>query len=131
MKVITLACVVLAVLLAGSAVAASEQTVAFWDGNDLLAMCRSRNPVAVGECVGFVGGIAGAIQIAQAFGGTGWRACRPKAATNVQVRDVAVKFLIDHPGAAALFGGRLGGPGPRRGVSLPAGLTRSEPPDLT
>jgi Ssp1 endopeptidase immunity protein Rap1a len=65
----------------------------FYSGNELFETCK-RNPAA---CLGY---ISGSFDALAGSGGTlnGWRTCPPQAAlTNVQIRDVVMKYLTEHP----------------------------------
>ena len=92
--------VLLTAVLGVASAAPAHASVTFMTGNDLLQMCRSSASfVESGECLGFVAGIADAMESAQAAGGSlaGWRACRSLPVTRGQVQDVAVQFLTRHP----------------------------------
>lgn len=79
--------------------------VAFLDGQGLLAECRSTQPIAVQDCLGFATGVADAASvIMQAKGDIGrtttgavLSVCRPVQATNGQVRDAIVQYIGAHP----------------------------------
>jgi Rap1a immunity proteins len=75
---------VMAVVMPGN----SQTTYgAFYSGNELFETCK-RNPAV---CLGYVSGSFDAIG-----GEWGGRTCPPKEVTNVQIRDVVMKFLTDH-----------------------------------
>jgi hypothetical protein len=96
--------VAVAVLLAGSAVAA-DPSQHFLTGDDLLQSCRaSEFSFEVGEYLGFVMGVADQMATGQAAarerGDTvgGLRACPSPDVTGNQVRDAVVAgFLTRHP----------------------------------
>jgi hypothetical protein len=96
------------VLLTGSAVA-EEFTEGYIDGNRLWDICRSdvRENVA---CNGFVVGVADAMSVAQTIkGGSigGWRMCSPENVSVLQMKDVATRFLREHPEWRHLTGASL------------------------
>jgi hypothetical protein len=92
----------LAVLLTGSTVTPPADA-AFLTGNELFATCLQQPPnyLEMGACIGFVGAIGDAMAEAQISGATvmGLRACVPPGVTPWQARDVAVRFLTNHPEA--------------------------------
>lgn len=83
-----------ATLLFAFPVNANAQGVerAFYNGNDLLELCRGP---AAGQCSGYVAGVADAITGGRGL--KGWTPCMPHAVTIGQARDVAVRFLEMNP----------------------------------
>jgi hypothetical protein len=75
----------------------------FETGNQLFEECQpSASYYKQGVCLGFVAGVADAMDAAQSSWRhetvTGWRACLPaNQVTEGQVQDVAVNFLTRHP----------------------------------
>jgi len=85
-----------------------------YDGNKLLQTCQASDFSSKGVCLGYVVGVADAMEGAQFEGGTvlGSRACFPAYMTALQAKDVAVMFLTSHPewrhfGASGLVAGAL------------------------
>jgi hypothetical protein len=74
-------------------------------GNWLLNICESNNPTNLGMCIGFIAGAAHGME----FGGisvadpakrrspTYPMYCIPESVTNVQLRDIVIRFLRQHP----------------------------------
>ena len=81
-------------LLAGRVEAAESRS--FQDGNEVLAQCDDN---FTDVCIGYVEGIADAINLARSRGQTigGWTACIPLPVTAGQMRDVAKDYLRRHP----------------------------------
>jgi len=77
------------------AVMAPRARASFLTGNDLLEACQStKGSFSSGGCMGFTTGVADAMAWNELNGST---ACLPLEATSVQVRDIAVQFLVKHP----------------------------------
>ncbi len=81
---------------------ALAQRVSKVDGTKLLAMCT--NPKDKVECEAYLSGVGDAIG---AGGKATAEACIPVSVTTVQLHDVVVKFLKDHPGDRELKAGTL------------------------
>lgn len=99
--------VLTALLLTASAVVAEEFTEGYVDGNKLWDICRS--DVRENACDWYVLGVADAMSVAQTKGGSigGWRMCGPENVSVVQVKDVAARFLREHPELRHLSGASL------------------------
>jgi hypothetical protein len=68
-------------------------------GHKLIGRCISNERADGGLCLGYILGVADAMQAAQASGGTllfGWQACPPSEATARQVQEAVVRFLLIH-----------------------------------
>jgi hypothetical protein len=92
---------------------ATEGARTFDTGNTLLESCKESNPSPGGyQCVGVIAGATDMLQYWQALRRPRWRVCMTDAVTEVQARDVVVRFLLVHPerrhyGAAELIGQAL------------------------
>jgi len=95
------AAIAVAALLA--APAAAEGPSSSWTtGSELRTTCEA---AALGPCLGYAVAIADVMVNGNTI--TSWRACIPEAATTGQLKDIAVRYLRDHPderhyGAASL-----------------------------
>lgn len=75
----------------------SPARATFTDGNDLLTSCSADLYV---ECLGYVAGIADAMETAQSCNNgslAGWQACVPIGVRKSQAKDVVIRFLREHP----------------------------------
>ena len=82
---------------------ADALSINYYDGNKLLEVCRSDDY----QCATYVVGVTDG-QLAAIVATSRTRAyCIPKGATSEQVKDVVVKYLIDHPQERHLLGGIL------------------------
>ena len=80
-------------LFMGSPARAGES---FFTGNTLLSLCNDNgSDVNWGRCSGYVEGIS------DSFSGggniSGWKACLSGNITSDQIRDIVVRFLVNHP----------------------------------
>lgn len=69
----------------------------FVGGNQLHQWCQNNGRVEQSLCMGFIVGVADAIQAAQYNGYRGPTVCFPDASNVGQVVDVGKKWLVDHP----------------------------------
>jgi TctA family transporter len=82
--------------MTGSVEAEEKQVTGFLTGNELLTWCSE---ALTARCRAYDMGIADAISLSQAFGGSlvGFRACFPPGVNSKQVEDIATRFLREHP----------------------------------
>ena len=80
----------------------TRQGYSYITGARLSGPCTSGGQRDSGLCLGYILGIADAMQAAQASGGAlfGWRACVSPEIRPEQLLDVAVRFLAAHPAYA-------------------------------
>jgi hypothetical protein len=76
----------------------------FESGNDLLRKCQSGTPVEKTFCIGYIIGVidmVGVVEVSVDIDGKReWKhpvVCLPIEAEAGQIRDVIVKYLVDHP----------------------------------
>jgi hypothetical protein len=71
----------------------------FWTGNDLLTRCGDSTMPGTLVCLTYLQGVADTMIVAQTPKGgiMGWRACIPAGVQASQLRDVATRFLREHP----------------------------------
>jgi hypothetical protein len=75
-------------------------TPGYVTADKLVGRCTGGREGDEGLCLGYILGVADAMQAAQATNGTlvfGWRACPPHDTTALQVREVVVHFLLAYP----------------------------------
>ena len=66
-------------------------------GNKFLEVCRGGN-TEQGFCWGYFTGVSDGIAILQTSEGLSWQPiCKPRKVTTVQLRDVVIKYIDDHP----------------------------------
>jgi hypothetical protein len=94
MKLLAAVASVLAAPFATSAAPAAVQGLN--TGNDVLAVCSSEDIDDGYRCMGFLEGVTRTAGLYGALGSKP-RLCLPDAVTLQQARDVAVKYLQDHP----------------------------------
>jgi hypothetical protein len=67
-------------------------------GHLLLKICRGGNAGQIGYCLGYISGISDGITTLQMLKPPNWTPiCKPDWLTDRQLRDVVVKYLVDHP----------------------------------
>jgi Ssp1 endopeptidase immunity protein Rap1a len=74
---------------------AADTVSAILSGDQLLSDCLSKDPDRVLLCAAYVAGVADALAISRAIEGR--PPCMPAGATVEQVKDVAVRYLRQHP----------------------------------
>ena len=67
----------------------------FNNGNTLLTICNEDNAVFWGNCGGYIEAVSDVLSHGVAIAGR--KACPPGQATGGQVRDIVVRFLVNHP----------------------------------
>jgi hypothetical protein len=93
-------------------------------GDRLIATCSSRSEGDNALCLGYILGVTDAMQASKASGRAlifGWRACLPPETTSQGLRDVAVHFLIAHPGVRQSSASGLVAKALSEAYSCPAG----------
>jgi len=84
------------------------QKVPDYSGNDLLRECTDKNSVSEVHCLGFISGVwAGASLMAIAYHVDKPFFLIPDGATADQLKDVAVRFLNEHPEKRHMLAGVL------------------------
>ena len=83
--------VLVAALIAAPYAALGQEN--YFSGNRLLAWCTSFDPGKRNLCLGYIYGVAHALEGHV----PDYRACIPREATFDQVADVALKWLEEHP----------------------------------
>ena len=73
---------------------AQERTDTFYDGNELLGLCKG-TPAEVGICISFVAGVADALEGGKSV--SGFRACVPRDVVIRRVVDVVKQQLERYP----------------------------------
>jgi hypothetical protein len=76
--------------------ARSEELLGFISGDELLAMCQSSTDLDKANCIGYVTGFVDSAGKFSSIEQTCYFQTR-KGATQQQLVDVAVKYLINHP----------------------------------
>jgi hypothetical protein len=97
-RLIAIASVAIYLTIAAPSVAQDRQMAGYITGDRLIAVCANRSEGDNALCLGYILGVADAMQASKASGGAlifGWRACLPPGTTSQELRDVAV--LIAHP----------------------------------
>jgi len=84
--------------------ASTPAVAAFKTGNDSLQMCSSPDHTSQGVCLGYVIGVADSIEkpivyVGKVQGRNVYfpRACIRDGVTAGQIRDIALKWMADHP----------------------------------
>jgi hypothetical protein len=95
--------ILLAVALVSAAGAAQAQRVSKVNGTRLLKLCSATGPVAE-QCDIYLSGVADAMGMQP---GPSRLACIPNSVTGVQLREVAQKYMHDHPEKLELAAGDL------------------------
>ncbi|MRG54208.1 hypothetical protein GF108_01245 [Phyllobacterium sp. SYP-B3895] len=90
MRKFVLATVIALSYLSGSAEAG------FYDGNEVYARCTSAEANRETWCLGYVAGVADTYQTHLKVLSNG-RRCFPKGSTLGQLKDVFIRYLLDHP----------------------------------
>jgi hypothetical protein len=92
-----------AVLVCAGAGVAQAQRVSKVNGTRLMKLCSAKGPVAE-QCDIYLSGVADAMGIQPAASRL---ACIPNSVTGVLLREVAVKFMHDHPEKLELAAGDI------------------------
>jgi len=73
------------------------QRVSTTTGNQLLERCQSTDTFEQSFCLGYLEGVTDLNAMHGSVLPVNQRSCAPENVTNGQIRDVAVKYLKDHP----------------------------------
>jgi hypothetical protein len=90
---VALAFVVMLSLPASSALADSGS---YMSGNDLYGVCVDNDGAQQAKCIGYLAGIADAMDLVAPAAFGGWRACLPSGSTDRQLSEIATKWLAAH-----------------------------------
>lgn len=74
---------------------AADAVSAILSGDQLLSDCSSKDPDRVLLCAAYIAGVADALAISRATEGR--PPCMPASATVAQIKDVAARYLRQHP----------------------------------
>ena len=99
-RLIAIVSVAINLAIAVPGMAQDPQMAGYITGDRLITTCDSRSERDSALCLGYILGVADAMQASKASGGAlifGWRACLPPGTTSQGLRYVAVHFLIAHP----------------------------------
>jgi hypothetical protein len=122
---ILLTALAVTLLSVATAMPAQSSVLTFQTGNELLRLCQA-DSYSQGICLGFVMGVADAMEAAQSTRGTvaGWRACRVTQVTGGQAEDVVLRFLTRHPEQRHLTNSSLVAQALAEAFPCPAGSQR-------
>jgi hypothetical protein len=89
---------------ASSCFAQHVATTGYITGDRLITQCAGGTSTGDGLCLGYILGVADAMQAAQASGGTlvfGWQTCPPFDVEAERLQAAVIHFVDDHPEARA------------------------------
>lgn len=67
---------------------------AFYTGNKLFSRCNDDDITAI-ACLGYVQAVFDTLSGGDVI--LGWKACPPENVTGKQIKDIVVRFLVNHP----------------------------------